>query len=120
MPHNDTVQDDHLTQLEEQLDNLTTTILPAMRATKHVDREAFNQLNDLVAALALELAGAELVPRRLTGKLWFVFTQALAEADHTRTPEEILRYAWNYQDKLQNLFGPWFSSSPPTPGIPRY
>ena len=114
------MQDDHLTQLEDQLDNLTTRILPAMRATEYVDTEAFDQLNDLIAALALELADTELVPRRLTGKLWFVFTQALAEAEHTRTPEELLRYAWNYQDKLQDLFGPWFSSSPPTPGIPRY
>jgi hypothetical protein len=114
------VQDDRLAELEEQLDNLTTRILPAMQAAKCVDREAFEQLNDLIAALAREVGHTDVVPRRLTGKLWFVFTQALAEADHSRTPEEILRYAWNYQDKLQNLFGPWFSSSPPKPGIPRY
>ncbi len=111
--------DDHLIALEGQLDALTTRILPAMRASKYVDREAFAQLNEFIAALARELADAELVPRRLTGKLWFVFTQALAEADHTRSPEEILRYAWEYEDKLQDLFGPRFSSSPPTPGIPR-
>ena len=89
-----------------------------MRATKYVDKEAFAQLNELVTALARELAGAEVVPRRLAGKLWLVFTQALAEADHTRSPEEILHCAWAYQDRLENLFLP--SSSPPTPGIPRY
>jgi len=118
--HNETVHDDHLAELEDELGNLATRILPPMRATKYVDREAFAQLNELVGAIARELADADLIPRRLTGTLWFIFTQALAEADHTRSPEEILRYAWDYQDKLQQLFGPWFSSSPPTPGIPRY
>ena len=106
--------------LEDQLDNLTIKILTPMRATKYVDREAFAQLNQIVVALARELADAELIPRRLVGKLWFIFTQALAEADHARAPEEILRCAWDYEDKLQQLFGPWFSSAPPTPGIPRY
>jgi len=91
-----------------------------MRAAKYVDREAFAQLNDIVAAVERELGDAELIPRRLTGKLWFVFTQTLAEADHARSPGEILRYAWSYQDKLQDLYGPWFSSAPPTPGTPRY
>src|SRR5260221_9572990 len=45
----------------------------------HVDTEAFAQLNELVAALARELADTELVPRRLAGKLWPVFARALAE-----------------------------------------
>jgi hypothetical protein len=109
-----------INELEDQLDNLTIRILPSMRATKYVDREAFAQLNEIVVALAHELVDAELIPRRLVGKLWFIFTQALAEADHARSPEEILRYAWDYEDKLEQLFGPWFSPSPPTPGIPTH
>jgi hypothetical protein len=36
------------------------------------------------------------ISRRLVGKLWFVFTQALAEADHCDSPDEILRHAWGY------------------------
>ena len=35
----------------------------------YVDTEAFAQLNELVAALARELADTELVPRRFAGKL---------------------------------------------------
>ncbi len=93
-------------ELEDQLDKLIIRILPQMRATKYVDTEAFAQLNELVAALTRILTGAELVPRRLTGKLWLVFTQALAEADHTRSPEEILHHAWAYQDRLEKLFLP--------------
>lgn len=105
-------------ELEDQLDMLAIRILPPMRATKYVDADAFAQLNELVAALARELAGADVVPRRLAGKLWLVFTRALAEAEHTRSPDEILHHAWTYQDRLEDLFLP--SSSPPTPRAPRY
>jgi len=89
-----------------------------MRATKYVDADAFAELHELVAALARELAGAESVPRRLAGKLWLVFTEALVQADHARSPEEILHHAWAYQDELEKLFLP--SSPPPTPGVARY
>jgi len=44
------------------------------------------------------------ISRRVTGKLWFIFTQMLSEADHTRAPEEILRRAWNYAEQLEKLF----------------
>ena len=109
-----------INELEGQLDVLTTQILPPMRATKYVDRNAFAQLARLVSDLISEFGDSPDIPRRLTGKLWFIFTQALAEADHCQSPEEILQCAWSYQDKLEKLFGPWFSSSEPTPGVPRF
>ncbi len=59
-----------------------------------------------------------MIPRRLAGKLWFLFTQMLTEADHASSPEEILRGAWSYQEQLEKLFGPWFSTGEPTPGVP--
>jgi hypothetical protein len=46
-------------ELEDQLDMLAIRILPPMRATKYVDADAFAQLNELVSALARELAGAD-------------------------------------------------------------
>ena len=110
-----------ISELEARLDNLTTAILLPMRATKYVDQDAFAQLDRLVGDLISEIGDAPDISRRLTGKLWFVFTQALTEAQHSRSPDEILRYAWSYQDKLEQLFGPWFSLGPPTPpGVPRY
>ena len=41
---------------------------------------AIDQLHQLAADLISEVGGAALVPRRLTGKPWFVFTQMLSEA----------------------------------------
>lgn len=109
-----------INELEAQLDALTTAILPPMRATKYVDRNAFAQLNKLVSDLTSEIGDSVDISRRLAGKLWFVFTQALAEAEHCNSPEEILHCAWSYQDQLERLFGPWWSSSEPTPGVPRF
>lgn len=107
-------------KLEARLDILTTRILVPLRMSKEVDSEAVNQLYELVGELAAEIGGAEVVPRLLVGKLWFVFTQMLSEAAHTRSPDDILMTAWAYEERLERIFGPFFSSSPPTPGVPRY
>jgi hypothetical protein len=109
-----------LEELENRLDTLTTAILLPLRAAKHVDHQAMNQLGQLVADLISEVGDTPAIPRRLTGKLWFIFTQMLGEADHARSPEEILNSAWHYADQLQKLFGPWYGQGPPTPGTPRY
>jgi hypothetical protein len=110
-----------MSELEARLDTLTTAILVPMRATKYVDRDAFAQLDRLVSDLISEIGDSPDISRRLAGKLWFIFTQALTEAEHSRSPDEILRYAWSYQDQLEQLFGPSFSLGPPTPpGVPRY
>lgn len=109
-----------LRELETRLDALTTEILPPLRASKEVDSGAINRLYELADDLAAELSSSDAVPRLLTGKLWFVFTQMLSEADHTRSPDDILMSAWAYENRLEKIFGPFFSSSPPTPGIPRY
>ncbi len=107
-------------ELENRLDTLTTAILLPLRASKHVDRQAMDQLSQFVADLISEVGDAPVIPRRLAGKLWFIFTQMLSEADHTRSPGEILHSAWRYQDQLQKLFGPRYGQGPPAPGIPRY
>ena len=101
-----------MSELEARLDTLTTAILPPMRTTKYVDRDAFAQLDQLVSDLISEIGDSPDISRRLAGKLWLIFTQALTEAEHSRSPDEILRYAWGYQDKLEQLFGPSFSLGP--------
>lgn len=107
-------------ELEARLDALTTAILPPLRASKHIDHQALNALDRLMADLISEVGDSPVIPRRLAGKLWFIFTQMLAEADHTQSPEEILRTAWSYQEQLEKLFGPWYGQGQPTPGVPRY
>lgn len=109
-----------ITELEARLDTLTTQVLLPLRASKKVDSQAINELYELVDDLAVEIGESTDISRRLAGKLWFIFTQMLSEADHTSTPDDILMSAWSYAGRLEKIFGPTFSSSAPTPGIPRY
>ena len=95
-------------ELETRLDGLITTILPPMRATKYVDRAAFDELAKLVNDVIAEVGESPDIPRRLVGKLWFIFTRAMTEADRSAAPAEILQYAWSYEQQLTKLFGPWF------------
>jgi len=82
-------------ELEAQLDALTTTILPPMRAGTCVDRDDFAKLSQLVTNLI----------SRLARNLSFRHHAALVEADHSRSPEEVLHYTWSYQDQLDPKVG---------------
>jgi hypothetical protein len=94
-----------LPELEARLDALTTEILPPLRASKELRSDAMHRLLGLVDEFADEIGDDEFVPRLLAGKLWFVFTQMLTEAEHTRSPDDILRSAWRYEDRLEKIFG---------------
>jgi hypothetical protein len=107
-------------EIEARLDTLTMEILLPLRASKEVDPGAINELYKLTDDLAVEIGDSADISRRLVGKLWFVFTQMLSEADHTRSPDDILMSAWGYQSRLEKIFGPTFSTSEPTPGVPGY
>jgi hypothetical protein len=98
-----------LANIEAKLDEATTALLPPLRATKHLDPQAFAELIGVLDELAPILAVDELVSRRLVGKLWFVFTAMLTEAEYAREPEALLDAAWSYQERLRSIFGPSFS-----------
>jgi hypothetical protein len=97
-----------LEQLEEQLGNAATRLLPYLRTSKLVDSTAMADLLDVTDSIRASVDGADLVPRRLTGTMWFIFTSMLTEAAHARSPAPILEAAWNYEDKLRRIFGPTF------------
>ena len=101
-----------LPELEARLDALTTEILLPLRASKKLDPDAINRLYRLADDLVAEIGGSDAVPRLLTGKLWFLFTQMLGEADYTRSPDDILMSAWAYESRLEKIFGPFFSWPP--------
>lgn len=107
-------------ELEEHLDSLTMAILLPLRTSKDIDANKINDLYALVDSIAAEIHGSPDISRRLAGKLWFVFTQMLSEADHTRSPDDILMSAWTYRDHLDKIFNPGLSSAGPVPGVPRY
>jgi hypothetical protein len=101
-------------------DAITRLVIP-LRMSKDLDLDAIQILLQCVDQLKDLLGTSPTIPRQLAGKLWFVFTQMLAEAGHTRAPEPILRAAWEYEYQLSRLFyAPSASSKPFIPGVPRY
>jgi hypothetical protein len=78
-----------LSELEARLGALTTRILPPLRPTKYVDRDGLAQLSEPVRDIIAAVDDSPDTCRQLAGKLWFVFTQALSDADHCESPEEI-------------------------------
>ncbi len=97
-----------LDDLEARLDRATSALLPPLRATKRVDSLALVELLEVTDGFSAALHDCACVPRPLVGKLWFVFTAMLTEADHAREPEPILDAAWNLQERLRKIFGPTF------------
>ena len=101
----------NLTQLQERFDAVVTRLLPQLRLTKVVDEQSLAALSSVLDGLREVLGQEPMVPRKLTGELWFVFAAMLTEADHTSDEEKkeaILTAAWNIQEQLLSIFGPKF------------
>jgi hypothetical protein len=94
--------------LEARVDEATTRLLVPLRMTKTVDSVALADLTLAVAGLTEIFGVTDSIPRVLVGKLWFVFTQMLLEAEHANDPDPILDAAWVYEDTLTHLFEPRF------------
>jgi hypothetical protein len=94
--------------LEARLDEITTRMLLPLRASKQLDSAVVVDLMDVARSLRAELEDAQMVPRRLVGKLWFVFTAMLTEAQYAALPGPIIEAAWAYEDVLDDIFGARF------------
>jgi hypothetical protein len=58
----------------------------------------------------MHFCASETVPRKLTGKLWHIYSSMVIEArhSHARSPEPIHHAADEYLGKLERIFGPDF------------
>lgn len=92
-------------EFEEELDALTTRVLVPLRATKTIDAPALDALVALVAAAHRDGHFDDQIRVSLAGKLWFIFSAMLAEADHARDPEPIQKQAHRYEEALLRAFG---------------
>jgi hypothetical protein len=93
---------------EKRLDDLTMALLLPLRTSKVVDQAAMNGVRQLLTDLGAAIAGEHMVPKNLVGKLYFVFSQMLAEAGHAKSPGPILAAAWDIEERLTRIFGPRF------------
>ena len=89
-----------LDDIQQRLDDVITSLLPPLRASKTLVPTAVEQLMGIGRDLASTIPQESVVPRRLVGDTWFVFTAMLAEADHAKDPGPIMRVAWEWQEWL--------------------
>ena len=96
-----------LFDIERRLDAVLHTVVPP-RDRPSVDPSAVADLMGVGLDLAEVARNAELIPRSLVGKSWFVFTSMLTAAEYAVDPEPILDVAWQWEDVLRQAFGPDF------------
>ena len=91
------------------IDGLMLDLLGPLRTAKTINQGALTQLTEALDALQPLLELETMVPKNLVGKLWFIFTSMLSEAEHARSNrEQIETAAWGIQERLRHLFGPKF------------
>jgi hypothetical protein len=94
--------------LESEFDSVSLRMLLGLRVMHRLEPSDVAQLRKLVDRVAEALGDQRLIPRSFVGKLWYVFTASLAEADHSSSPEPVLDFAWDYAQSLHAIFGPTF------------
>jgi hypothetical protein len=91
-------------ELETRFDRVAMVLLPQIRATKVMDGLLVADLLELADQFRGLLSGADMVPRKLTGKLLYVFTTLLIESEHVQNPEQVRDVAWQYHERLEDIF----------------
>jgi|WetSurMetagenome_2_1015567.scaffolds.fasta_scaffold00253_2 hypothetical protein len=100
---------DKLAQIVSEIDLLTLEILGPLRSSKTINQMAIKDLYMTLDRLNDSLHSEVMISKNLVGKVWFIFTSMLAEAEHARNNrEEIEIIAWNVQEKLRRIFGPTY------------
>lgn len=95
-------------ELSVQISEAIPALLGPLRTQKQLDRSALTKIEAILEKLSQELAPSQDVSKQLVGRLWFIFTSMLGEAEHARNRDEIEIAAWGIQEKLRQIFGPHF------------
>lgn len=97
-----------LQSIEADIDAATTALLVPLRTMKRVDERALSDIKSAITDFGEVVASQQTVSKTLVGKLYFIFTSMLAEAEHARNPAPIITAAWSIEDQLTRIFGPHF------------
>ena len=95
----------------KEIDLVVLDVLGPLRTSKTVNEAAHARLGVAVDRLGVLLESESLVPKKVVGSLWFIFTSMLTEAEQARDPkqrEKIEMTAWDFAERLRRIFGPKF------------
>ena len=85
-----------MTELEhlcKEVERWGLELLMPLQTTKDINEAAFEQLNEAAKALARQLKGSEMIPRRAIDCLYLTMGILKNEADYSRDKERVLQMA---------------------------
>jgi Family of unknown function (DUF6188) len=91
-------------ELEVRFNRVVSVLLPQLLAHKFLDSLLAVDLLEVADRFREQLSGADTVPRKLTGKLYYVLTTLLIESEYAQNPEQVKDVAWQYHERLSNIF----------------
>jgi hypothetical protein len=95
--------------ITNEIDSLLLDLLGPLRTSKTINQTVFTKVTQALDRLHPLIERETLVPKVLVGKLWFIFTSMLSEAEHAKDKREQIEIAaWDIQERLRRLFGPQF------------
>lgn len=87
----------------EKIDELVQDLLVPARTEKVIDKQAFEKFYGILIDLEKEMKGAECIPRKIAGLLFFIYRSLSAEAEHCRYNDELFIAVAKLEDMLDRI-----------------
>jgi hypothetical protein len=94
---------DRMREIEDIINELAVDLLVPIRASKIVNKEAFDQLYLLLDEVKISIKGEKLISRKLAGMLFFIYTAVSAEAEHAHYTNAVLIEAGKLEGYLNKI-----------------
>ncbi|MFF2875006.1 hypothetical protein ACFVR2_01660 [Gottfriedia sp. NPDC057991] len=95
--------ENRVVEIEKEINKLITDLLIPIRASKAINKEAFDKLFLLLEEVKTLVSGELTINRRLAGLLFFIYTSVSAEAEHTHYSNPIFIVVAKLEDYLGKI-----------------
>ncbi len=93
-----------LTEIHKEIDALILDLLGPLRTSKAINRSAFDKLYLLLDEVKEIVENEDIVPKKLVGKLFFIYMSMNGEGGHTQYPDPIFMEIGRVESYLDEIF----------------
>lgn len=87
-----------------EIDNIVQKLLVPVRTEKKVDRESFDLLYDYLDKILELIQGKEMIPRRITGILFFIYTSLSGEVQNNDYKDPVFMEVAKLEGYLSKIY----------------
>lgn len=87
-----------------EIDNIVQRLLVPVRTEKKVDREAFDLFYNYLDDILVLIKGKEMIPRKITGILFFIYTSLLGEIQNKDYRDPVLMEVAKLEEYLSKIY----------------